>query len=100
MRPLFIKFLIIIYLIILNINSSLAKEFKYDVRAYNLNVMDIIFNIDDEINNKITFSAESVGIVGFLSKFPQSLKLNLMIRKKKLGNMSIVMKNQQVINIG
>ena len=68
MRPLFIKFLIIINTIILNINSSLAKEFKYDVRAYNLNVMDIIFNIDDEINNKITFSAESVGIVGFFSK--------------------------------
>jgi hypothetical protein len=68
MRPLFIKFLIIIYTIILNFNSSLAKEFKYDVRAYNLNVMDINFNIDDEVNNKITFSAESVGIVGFFCK--------------------------------
>ena len=68
MRPLFIKFLIIIYVIILNFNSSLAKEFRYDVRVYNLNVMDINFNIDDEINNKITFSAESVGIVGFFVK--------------------------------
>ena len=68
MRPLFIKFLIIISTIILNFNSSLAKEFRYEVRAYNLNVMEINFNIDDEINNKITFSAESVGIVGFFVK--------------------------------
>jgi hypothetical protein len=68
MRPLFIKFLIIIYLITLNFNTSLAKEFKYDVRAYNLNVMDIIFDIDDEKNNTITFHAESVGIVGFFVK--------------------------------
>ena len=68
MRPLFIKLLIIVNLITLNLNSSLAKEFKYDVRAYNINVMNINFNIDDEINNKITFSAESVGIVGFFVK--------------------------------
>ena len=68
MRPLFIKCLIIISIIILNINLSLAKEFKYNVRAFNLNVMDINFNIDDEINNKITFTAESVGIAGFFTK--------------------------------
>ena len=68
MRPLFIKCLIIISIIILNINLSLAKEFKYNVRAFNFNVMDINFNIDDEINNKITFTAESVGIAGFFTK--------------------------------
>ncbi len=83
MRPLFIKFLIIINLIILNINSSLAKEFKYDVRAYNLNVMDIIFNIDDEINNKITFSAESVGIVGFFVKVSAKSKVEFNDKEKK-----------------
>jgi len=61
----------------------LAKEFKYDVRAYNLNVMDIIFNIDDEINNKITFSAESVGIVGFFVKVSAKSKVEFNDKEKK-----------------
>ena len=68
MRLLFIYFLLIINLLTLNLDLSLAKEFKYDVRAYNLKVMEINFNIDDEINNKITFNAEAVGIVGFFVK--------------------------------
>jgi hypothetical protein len=68
MRLLFIRFLLIAYLITSNLSLSLAKEFKYDVRAYNLKVMEINFNINDEINNKITFNAEAVGIVGFFVK--------------------------------
>jgi hypothetical protein len=68
MKLLFIYALLIINLITLNSGLSLAKEFKYDVRAYNLKVMEINFNVDDEINNKITFNAEAVGIVGFFVK--------------------------------
>ena len=61
----------------------MAKEFKYDVRAYNLNVMDIIFNIYDEIKNKITFSAESVGIVGFFVKVSAKSKVEFNDKEKK-----------------
>ncbi len=68
MRLLFIKFLIIFFSLTVSFNILFAKEYKYDVRAYNLNIMQIDFKIDDEVNNTINFHAESVGIVGFFVK--------------------------------
>ncbi len=69
----FVKFLFIYLCItfifqLFYLNLSLAKEFKFDIRTYGFNVMDITYNVDEKKNNNIYFNMESVGIVGFFVK--------------------------------
>jgi len=49
----FVKFLFIYLCItfifqLFYLNLSLAKEFKFDIRTYGLNVMDITYNVDEK----------------------------------------------------